>query len=109
MNNLVILQELSHCEVIHPYTIPPWHPSELVQISQKAEAARKKAEAQQSLVAVIGTTCQKEILGAGGAIYTSLMPNMTENLLNSFSCTISPKATSGTFTTKLYGISYALN
>lgn len=39
--------ELSHCEVIHPYTIPSWHPSPLVEISRKAEAARKKAKAQQ--------------------------------------------------------------
>ena len=47
-------------------------------------------------------------MGAGGAIYTPLMPNMTENSLNSFFSTVSPKATSCTFVTGLYGIIYAL-
>ena len=47
-------------------------------------------------------------VGAGGAIYSPLMPNMTENSLNSFSCTVSLEAVSSTFITELYGIRYAL-
>lgn len=62
--------ELSYCEVIRPYYVPPWHSSPFVEIAQKAEAARKKAEALQGLVEVINTTCQQGILGAGGAIFS---------------------------------------
>ncbi len=74
-----------------------WHPSPLVEIPQKAE--KSKSPAKLCLVAVIGTTCQKGIWGIGGAIYTSFMSNITENSLNSFSSSVSPKETSSTFTT----------
>ena len=36
-----------------------------------AEAARKKAEAEQSLAAVMNKTCQKEICGGEDAIYVT--------------------------------------
>ena len=82
-----------HYSIMAPFTISR-------DSTESGDGAEKsKSPAKLCLVAVIGTTCLKGIWGIGGAIYTSFMPNITKNSLNSFSCSVSPKETSSTFTT----------
>lgn len=76
--------QLSKCEVIQPNYIAPWVQKPLVHIAINVETARTQAKPQQGLTAVLSTSSKQGVLGAGGAIYSPLMPNMTEAGLNTF-------------------------
>ena len=100
--------QLSKCEVIQLYCIAPWVQKPLVYIAINAETAQTQAKPQQGLTAVLCTSSRQGVLGAGGAIYSPLMPKMTEAGLNTFSITVSPQKDSNTYATDLYAFNYSL-
>lgn len=100
--------DVTKCEVIYPYSIPPWLPTSQIEIAKEAEAAPKIAEPRQGLTAVLSPSCRQGIVGVGGAIYSPLMPGMTEASLDSFSCSVASRSKSNIFTADLYGICHSL-
>lgn len=100
--------QLSKCEIIQPYCIAPWAEKPLVYLPTDIETARTEAKPEQGLIAVLSTSGKRGLLGAGGAIYSPLMPNMTEASLNTFSITVSSQKNSNTYATDLFAVSYSL-
>ena len=80
----------------------------MVHIPINAEAARTQAKQKQGLTALLSTSGRQEVLGAGGAIYSPRMPNMTEAVLNTFSVTVSSQKDSNTYATDLFAVSHSL-
>ena len=100
--------QFSKCKVIQPYCIAPWDQKLLVYIPIDAETSRTEAKLQQGLNAVLSTFGKQGVLGAGGAIYSHLIPNMTEASLNTFSVTVSSQKNSNTYATDLFAVSHSL-
>ena len=100
--------QLSKCETIQPYCIAPWVRKLLVHIPVNAEIARTQAKPQQGLTAVLSTSSQHGILGAGGAFYSPVMPHMTEAGLNTFSLAVLSQKDSNTYATDLYAVNHSL-
>ena len=100
--------QLSKWEIIQPYCIAPWAEKPLVYLPNDAETARTEAKLEQGLTAVLSTSGKRGLLGAGGAIYSPLMPNMTEAILNTFSVTLSSQNNSNTYATDLFAVSHSL-
>ncbi len=80
----------------------------MVYIPIDAETARTEAKPQQGLTAVLSTSAKQGVLGDDGAIYSPLMPNMTEAGLNTFSVTVSSQKNSNTYATDLFAVSHNL-
>lgn len=93
---------LSKCKVIQSYCIALWAQKRLVHLPVNAETARTQTRHKQSLIAVSSTSSRLGILGARGAIYSLLMPNMTEAGPNTFSVLVPPQKHSNTYVTNLY-------
>ena len=100
--------QLSKCEVIQPYCIAPWDRKPLVYIPINAETALAQAKPQQGLTAVLRASGRQGVLGAGGAIYSPLMPNMTEAGLNTFLVTVSSQKDSNNYATDLFAVNHSL-
>ena len=100
--------QFSECEVIQPYCITPLVQKLGVYKPIDAETARTEAQHQQGLTVVLSKSDNQGVLEAGGAIYSSLIPNRTEEGLNTFSISVSSQKHINTYTIDLFGVSHSL-